>query len=142
MDTLQDVLDRHRVDVLDHLDRELTVPVLSGPQAQGDLLVVPIADADEADRSLFGRCVGKPVAREGAPVLRGEAMGNTHSLHADGDVTWAPYVDGVTLGFASIADGATAWLLHLQHGATGIAPGDYVVHRQREQANEVRLVAD
>ena len=39
---LAELLDRTGLDVLDHLDRQVTVPVIDGLQAQGDLIVLPL----------------------------------------------------------------------------------------------------
>ena len=41
-----------------------------------------------------------------------------------------------------IAEESTAYLAHPEHGYTGIGPGTYRISRQREQADEIRLVQD
>jgi hypothetical protein len=41
--TLADLTARTGLDVLGHLERQVTIPVTDGIQAQGDLLVIPIA---------------------------------------------------------------------------------------------------
>ena len=41
--TLADLTARTGLDVLGHLERQMTIPVTDGIQAQGDLLVIPIA---------------------------------------------------------------------------------------------------
>jgi len=133
--TLADVLDLTEADVLDHLDRQVTVPALAGLQPQGDVIVIPVS-ATVWDAS--------PVPARGVPVVRGENGGNTHLLIGDGPVAWAPSprAGAQTLGEVTVPDGSVGYLLHPEHGAAGIAPGTYVIRRQREQADEIRLVAD
>jgi hypothetical protein len=46
------------------------------------------------------------------------------------------------VGVFTVTEGATAYLAHPEHGYMGIAPGTYTVRRQREQADEIRQVAD
>lgn len=137
MRTLSDLITQHDVDVLDHLDREVSVPVLSGLQFQGDVAVIP---------SVPGREQGDPVPAEGVPVVRGENGGNTHTLLAEGSVAWAPSTSrdrsNLTLGWLTVAEGATAYLAHPEHGYSGIAPGSYELRRQREQREEIELVQD
>ncbi len=50
--------------------------------------------------------------------------------------------DALALGVLIVAAGATAFLAHPEHGYAGIAPGMYLFRRQREQADEIRLVQD
>ena len=134
MTTVSDVMTRHAVEVPAHLSAQADVPLLAGMQRQGDVLVVPGSPGKPGD----------PVPPEGVAVVRGEAGGNTHLLVAVGDVRWAPVTSasGLTLGRLDVAPGAEAYLLHAEHGAAGIAPGSYIVKRQREQAEVARLVAD
>ena len=134
MRTLSDLIDTTGVNVLSHLDRQVQVPIVAGPQRQGDVLVIPQKPGKVAGAN--------PVPTAGVPVVRGEAGGNTHLLLADGDVTWAPRTTGQTIGIVTVAEGASAYLAHPEHGYQGIAPGQYQVRRQREQADEIRMVAD
>lgn len=136
--TLAQVIDRHGVDVLAHLDRQIEVPIVAGLQAQGDVIVIPVVIAD-------ARPAKTPVPKTGIPVVQGENGGNTHLLLAEG----AAYFDqiprsdtGLDLGVLTVTAGATAYLAHPEHGYTGIAPGTYVIRRQREQADAIRLVQD
>lgn len=134
--TLAEAIDRHGVDVHEHLDRQFTIPVLSGPQRQGDVLVLPTPGHPKATTV---------VTPEGFPVVRGEAGGNTHLLLAAGDVRFDVRTASATdlvLGRLSVADNAEAFLAHPEHGYVGIAPGEYEIRRQREQADELRMVAD
>lgn len=133
-----DLIATHGVEIDPHLDREALVPVSNGLQRQGDVIVVPAVAVREggAATTLVPQC--------GVPVVRGEAGGNTHLLLADGDagVWYDPAPAALTLGLLTVADGAVAFLAHPEHGYAGIGPGTYVVRRQREQADEIRMVAD
>lgn len=121
---------------IEHLDLE--VPVLTGPQAQGDVLVLP---TDRAQR-------GAPVPAEGMTIVRGEtAGGNAHILHAlEGDCLWQAAEgaqDGLTQGHLTVPDGGSAMLIHTQeHSVLGIGPGCYEIRREREFAGEWRRVSD
>lgn len=130
---LADLHDRMIGDPCHGLDPTITIPVLAGLQVQGDLAIIPTRP---------GADPGQPIPAEGVPVVRGENGGNTHHLVADGPCTWRPVTQLPTLGALTVAEGAVAWLLHPEHGANGIGPGCYNVRRQREQADEIRLVAD
>jgi len=140
MHALADLIDRHGVDVLDHLDRETTIPVLDGLQRQGDVIVVPGKSAG------LGQIVATtPVLAGGTPVVRGENGGNTHAIVADGPVycdVISPRATELRVAVLTVPDESTAWLAHPEHGYVGIAPGTYEIRRQREQADELRLVAD
>jgi hypothetical protein len=135
--TLASLIDRHGIDVLDHLDRDVAVPIIGGLQFQGDVAVIPAPPV-----------AGELVPAAGIPVVRGEAGGNTHLLLADGPgVLWAPAPErsgpaALDLGTVTVPPGSVAYIAHPEHAYTGIAPGSYVIRRQREQAAEIRLVAD
>jgi len=135
--TLSELIDRHRIDVLDHHDREISVPICHGLQRQGDVLVRPTPYQQEKATT--------PVPSQGVPVVRGEAGGNTHAIVADGDA-WCDLVDpsptNLLLATLTVADGAIAYLTHPEHSYQGIGPGTYELRRQREQADELRLVTD
>jgi hypothetical protein len=134
--TVTQLIDLHGVDVDAHLDREATVPVSTGLQRQGDVIVVP------ARMVRPGSQARTAVPRAGVAVVRGEAGGNTHLLLADGPVRFDAAPRDLTLGVLTVDEGATAYLAHPEHGYAGIGPGTYVVRRQREQADEIRMVAD
>lgn len=76
--TFRDVLGRHNITVPDQTIAEITVPVLSGPQRQGDIAIFPREPLTPAERSMAVQ-----VPPEGIAVVRGEATGNTHMLSAD-----------------------------------------------------------
>lgn len=135
MRTLGELIESTGVDVDDHLDREDIVPVRAGLQVQGDVAVIPTRRSAKP---------GIAVSRDGVAVVRGENGGNTHLLLGEG-ITWAPVegrAGGADLGVIDVPDGATGYLAHPEHGYLAFAPGAYVVRRQREQADEIRLVAD
>lgn len=133
--TLGTLIERNGVDVHEHLDREALVPVLREVQIQGDVAFIPRRAGKTANPVR--------VPSEGIPVVRGESGGNTHLLLADGEVTWSPVTSGrLTLGTVDVAEGSVAYMAHPEHGYLGLAPGSWEVRRQREQADEIRLVAD
>jgi hypothetical protein len=122
------------ITVLDHLDRSAEVPVICGLQRQGDVLVIP---------QRMGAAKGTPIPPEGIPVVRGEAGGNTHTLLASGPCYWRSLTGQTTdLGELTVPEDSVAFLAHPEHGFLGIGPGSYLVRRQREQADVIRLVAD
>ena len=133
------VLGAHHVEIPGHLVADAEVPVLAGMQRQGDIIVIPAKP---------GADTGQPVPADGVAVVRGESGGNTHLLVGDldspGPVTGRPAAGGdlLELGTVTVPDGAVAHLVHPEHGAQGIAPGCYRIRRQREQADEIRMVAD
>lgn len=134
--TAEALIERFNIDIDPHLERSAEVAVISGLQFQGDVGVIPAPDAEPATT---------PVPIAGVPVVRGEAGGNTHAVVADGavfcDVREADASD-LKLAVLTVAEGATAYLAHPEHGYSGIGPGTYNLTRQREQADEVRMVAD
>ncbi|MBD0023007.1 hypothetical protein GII33_13240 [Gordonia pseudamarae] len=131
--TLATLTELSGLDVLDYLDTSVSIPVIDGLQAQGDLIVVPehlLADTVTAGPS--SRAVTVPTS--GIELLRSAGGGNPHSLVADqGCCTWYSHVhDRRTLALGILDAGTVAYLIHPEHGATGIAPGRYVIGRQRE----------
>ena len=133
--SLSTLIDRHNIDVLDHLDREALVPVVSGLQRQGDVIVIPSTGA---------RATSK-VPAAGIAVVRGEAGGNTHTIVAEGTVycdVRAASAANLTLATLTVPEGSTAYLAHPEHAYSGIGPGTYELRRQREQADELRMVQD
>jgi hypothetical protein len=134
--TLAELTTRSGLDVLDHLEREVTVPVVSGLQAQGDLLVVPFDLPDlRDDVTVPADADWREVPPSGVELLRSAAGGNPHSLVADpGICRWTTQVeDSSGLALGALTTTAPAYLIHPEHGATGIAPGRFLVRRQRER---------
>jgi len=114
---------------------DIEIPVLSGLQRQGDVMVIP---ADVATTTA--------VPPAGAAVVRGENGGNTHAIYAaDGPVfcdVQAGSATDLRVALLSVPAGSTAYLAHPEHGFMGIGPGSYEIRRQREMAKELRMVAD
>jgi hypothetical protein len=117
----------------------LDIPIHTGLQHQGDVSVVPDHMARDAKPATT------PVPLAGVPVVRGESGGNTHLLLADGPVMFDAHPaspSDLTLGCLTVPVGSVAYLDHPEHGNSGIGPGTYALRRKREQADELRLVAD
>ena len=110
-----------------HLAAGAEVPVLSGVQAQGDLLVYPISLRE--DELPFGDVYREPIPAEGLLVLGSDVTGHGHWLHRGFDspgVEWAPgsgTSERLLLGYLQVPDGQYALLIHTdEHGANGIGP--------------------
>ena len=135
MSTLTKLSEKFNTGAFEHLVADVEIPVLTGMQRQGDVLIVPVR---------AGQVAGlKPVPSEGIAVVRGENGGNTHLLVAEGDVQFAPASGrGVNLGTLLVGKGSIAHLTHPEHGFNSIGTGTYIVKRQREQSDEIRIVQD
>ena len=126
------------VRVLEHLDAEAAIPVVSDrPALQGDVSVLPTPDANPAVTPMPAR----------VDVVRGEAGGNTHSLHPmHGACMWDAHtpsgMSDLALGTLTVPLGSSALLAHPEHGFLQFAPGTYRIGRQREYAGEWAYVAD
>lgn len=135
--TYEQALSKVGVSVPEHLIADAEVPVLTGTQAQGDLLIVPMR-ATRAELAL--------VPDKGVQVVFGEATGNSHFLHRGFDspgVQYARVTDGQCIAVVSVPEGQSAQLIHTdEHGSNGIGPGLYGIHEKREQADEIRRVTD
>lgn len=141
--TFAEALAVHDITIPDHLIADAEVPVLTGPQRQGDLMIVPI-DSTTADLA--------PVPVKGVQVVTGEATGNTHWLDAGPDspgvrfarVEGTPHASSpLTLVVVQVPAGQTAHLTHTdEHGSNAMGPGLYAIHGKRELADEIRRVAD
>ncbi|TDD24161.1 hypothetical protein [Nonomuraea diastatica] len=142
--TLASLTRRTGLTVLDHLEQSVRIPVVDGLQAQGDLIVIPLAMVADSVRARHD-AEWETVPSAGVELLRGEAGGNPHTLVADpGTCLWTNRVmDSDQLAIGLFQARATVYLLHPEHGGTGCAPGTYVVRRQRErEGRRMRLVAD
>lgn len=125
-------------DLIEHLEGMLaapsappTVPLLDGPQAQGDVLVVP------TDRPLPYTAQPLPHDRT-IPIVE---SGHGHILRADrsggGIVLTAPVRDGHVVAVVEITPGACAYLEQPTsecggHPNVGLAPGRYEIRRQMQ----------
>jgi len=142
--TLADLTARTGLDILGHIEREVTIPVTDGIQAQGDLLVIPIALlAVEKSRGWSWRnvSIADPprwhwVPAAGIEALRAGTGGNPHTLVADpGTCRWTTGVyDPERLALGALTTTGIAYLIHPEHGGSGIAPGTYLIRRQRERS--------
>lgn len=141
MDTLDTLVKTHGIDVLDHLDKDMLVPIISDQaQVQGDVIFLPIRAGHEST-------VGDAVPSNGYPLVRGESGGNTHMLVAEGPVCFKPGANlddetNLVLGVITVPQGAVAYSAHPEHGFLGLGPNTWMAKRQREQADEIRRVAD
>jgi hypothetical protein len=134
--TLAEVTEATGFAVLEHLEAEAAVPVLGGLQAQGDLFIIPGRDRATASMK-------SPVGAAGVAVIEGVNGGHEHRLFAgEPGTAWWSEMGGGGQDIGVLTCTEPAYILHPEHGATGIAPGTYVLRRQREQADEERLVAD
>lgn len=135
MATINEMIEATGVDVVTLQDTDIDIPVLGGVQRQGDVLIRPAKVTAKT-----------AVPAGGTPVVRGESGGNTHAIYAaDGPVfcdTQTASVGQLRVATLSVPEGSTAYLGHPEHGYNGIAPGDYEIRRQREMAEEMRMVAD
>jgi hypothetical protein len=135
MATTNQMIEATGVAVITEQDFDLEIPILGDVQRQGDVLIRPAHVSAKT-----------AVPPTGTPVVRGENGGNTHAIYAaDGPV----YCDVETgsardlrVALLSVPEGSTAYLGHPEHGYMGIAPGNYEIRRQREMAEELRMVAD
>lgn len=132
--TLGTVEAQYNIAHLEHLDRDAAVPVVSRVAFQGDVALI-------RTNSLTASTVAIPVS--GYPVVRGENGGNTHALYGRGFFTPArASATSLALGVLTVPDGEQVLLSHPEHGGLLIQPGTYEFRRQREQADELRLIAD
>jgi hypothetical protein len=134
--TLGQLIEKHGFDVLDHHNRDLVIPVHAGLQAQGDLFIIP-ADPNS------GGGQGTAVPPDGIAVIEALIGGHEHRLFAGqpGTAFFTPArASTQDIGLLKCAE--PAYIAHPEHAYTGIAPGTCTLRRQREQADEERLVAD
>lgn len=139
MKTLAEVTQAHGFEVLEHLEADAEIPVNDGLQAQGDLIIVPKPAAKGSVRGVAGGTVPKT----GIAVIQAIGGGHEHRLFASVPGTaWFTETGFTGQAIGVLECDEPAYVIHPEHGATGIAPGTYELRRQREQADEERLVAD
>ncbi|WP_132126437.1 hypothetical protein [Actinocrispum wychmicini] len=144
---LAELLDRTGLDVLDHLERQVAVPVIDGLQAQGDLIVIPF-DMIKSVTLSDGWGIWRQVPPDGVELVRGVAGNNPHTLVADPGTcrVTAAMRDLTRLAIGVFENIAPAYLIHPEHGASGVAPGRWLVRRQQERGAGARsravLIAD
>ena len=127
-------------DVLDHLELDMAIPVIDGLQAQGDLIVIPHSmingSASPAQPLLRIGAGWREVPPSGVELLRSANGGNPHTLVGEHfTCQWTSWIrDETGLAIGALRNTRAAYLIHREHGATGIAPGSWVVRRQRESS--------
>ncbi|MDR1768328.1 MAG: hypothetical protein LBR32_07880 [Propionibacteriaceae bacterium] len=138
MPVLEAVAARFGRDDLAAVFPEADIPVLSGAQRQGDILVVPCPSPCRWPSD------ARPLA--GQDVARQPDGGHEHVLYGDGEVLvvadmspqramwWQ--TEPNTAAWLRVPDGGEAFLMHPEHGALGIGPGVYEVRSQMEYAPE------
>ena len=108
---------------------------------EGDVIALPLDRTVHVAAVVSDRARWIEVPPQGVTLVQGA---HPHVLSADPgtcrytlDVT-----DSAGLAVAVIEAAAPVWLLHPEHGGTGLAAGTWAIRRQREQAQEARMVAD
>jgi hypothetical protein len=107
-------------------------PVASaGPQAQGDVIVLPWPDFMSPHVRYLHTASAAPVGRAGL------VLADPHVLLAEGGrVFWSWWPDsGPTLGTLVVPDGTIGRLAHDEHADLRIGPGVYTVRRQRRDVS-------
>lgn len=131
--TLAELTEMSGLDVLEHLEREVAIPVVDGIQAQGDLIVIPAAML--LNFRVYADRGWREVPPSGVELLRSAGGGNPHTLVAERHTcewtTWVQDPTGLAIGV--LRNTRPAYLIHPEHGGSGIAPGTWVVRRQRER---------
>ena len=132
--TLLDVESIYGITHHDHLDRQAELPTVSELGFQGDVAIIRRDNVQAAT----------PIPTEGYPVVRGEVGANTHLLVGDGfyDPHTSTSPRDLRLGPLTAPEGGTTLLSHPEHGGLIVAPGSYEIRRQREMAEQIRMVAD
>jgi hypothetical protein len=116
------------------LPLEDLAPVLSGPQAQGDLIVLPLPD-QTAPRLRGQYAVAAKHVPAAGIVLAVGSGGHAHTLLPDGPwvrVTPDRHGSERSLAVLFVPPGSTAVLAHDEHADLHLAPGAYLIRRQRQ----------
>lgn len=134
MKTLGEIEKKFHVEMLDYLDRQVSVPVVTTAACQGDVSILRVTT----------RPAATALPKAGVAVVRGEVNANTHSLHGNGffDPASARGPRDLTLGTLTVPEGGEVFLLHPEHGGMQFAPGTYRIGRQREQSDIIEYVVD
>jgi hypothetical protein len=144
--TLAEVTEATGFEVLEHLEAAAQVPVIAGLQAQGDLFIIPVNGDGIAQAKAFTSGTRAEIPAEGIAVIEAVGGGHEHRLFASrpGTAWWTPLRGSQDIGILECIE--PVYSLHMEHGAAGVAPAAgenaYLLRRQREQADEERLVAD
>lgn len=122
-----------------HLDVEDPVPVLTENQAQGDIYIFCIDPKVAAKRNF------SPFVNGQVSIIEGQGIRNPHTLiDLDGKCEWSSDNTGYQfdVGTLRIPEGEQAFLIHPEHGGSGIGAGTYIIRRQREFGEVIRAVED
>lgn len=129
MATIAQLETTYGTEVLDYLDRDATVPVVTRAAMQGDVSILKVTT----------KAAATPVPAAGVVVASGRE-GHSHTLFGGG--FFDRLEADVVFGTLTVPDDAEVFLLHAEHGGLQIAAGTYRIGRQREQADVIALVAD
>lgn len=129
MATIAQLETTYGTEVLDYLDRDATVPVVTRAAMQGDVSILKVTT----------KAAATPVPAAGVVVASGRE-GHSHTLFGGG--FFDRLEADVVVGTLTVPDDAEVFLLHAEHGGLQIAAGTYRIGRQREQADVIALVAD
>ena len=118
------------------------VPVQTGLAAQGDLIFIPWDEETAPAERAAAIANTRPLTTGRVTVVHGNG-GNCHDLIASPGVAWYKYPgDRQTVGVINVDSSSTALLDHPEHGAVILGTGAWIVRRQREQADQINMVAD
>jgi len=122
-----------------HLDVEDPVPVLTENQAQGDIYIFRIKDEVAANRNFT------PFPKGQVAIVEGQGIRNPHTLiDLDGKCEWSS--DNTSyqfdVGTLRVPQGEQCFMIHPEHGGSGIGEGTYIIRRQREFGEVIRAVED
>lgn len=135
---IEQIAGRKCYDHVSDLFADVEVPILDEPQCQGDLLIVPVKRTAGAG--------AEDVPAAGVDVIAPVDGGHAHTLVAPDGGCVAHVrepVDANDLVLATVTTDRPVYLLHAEHGATGLAAGNWEIRGQREfDAAEARRVAD
>ncbi len=106
---------------IDELLAATDIPVLTGLQRQGDVLIVPTSERLSKGLATI------PAA--GVLAVRGE---HPHILVGDGAHAWRGQVGSDSLYLGALVVHSVVWMLHDEHGGNAIGPGTYLLQGKRE----------
>ncbi len=120
----------------DHLPHHDPIPILDMLQAQGDVIAIPLAVLTPKGVTVNQSAVWTDVPPAGIVVMAGQ---HDHVLVADpATCRWTTNVtdpERLALGILEAAE--PVWLLHPEHGGTGLASGRWLLRGQREAGRRV-----
>jgi hypothetical protein len=117
MSTIENLVEQHGVNVLEHHDQGKRVRATKGEQRFGEIMVTP---ADPV--------VGGFVVPDSGVSVRGERGGVAYRLFGDGPIVWASApADSGDYGYLTVPAATTARVAHPEHTFALINPGTYVI---------------